>query len=74
MGGLVERSTQPGGAAPPTRGAPLEPRQTVWPTVIGVIFIIMASFGILANGCGVLINATLAPWFLQTVSRLCDGR
>lgn len=47
------------GPVPPTRVEAAPPRPAVWPTVIGIIAIVVGAMGAMANGCGGLVGGVI---------------
>ena len=63
-------SGRPGLTAPPSVAGAMPTMPSTWPMVIGVVMIVLASMGMLAYGCGAVINTV---WPL-TMSKLAQSQ
>jgi hypothetical protein len=58
--------SQPPAMTPPVHGGEMPAQPTSWPTVLGVILIIMASLGLLSNVCGGVFSV-FAPQIMSAM-------
>ena len=66
MSQFQENAFQPPAMTPPVHGGDIPSRPKTWPTVIGVIMIIVASLGLLQNVCGGIVGV-LMPALIQSM-------